>query len=377
MYGLGALSRIYRRFIEQEASLEQESCGLASRLSANASAFMELKDTKAGITKDRLERRFQRIFSKEHFLNSAEIQRFTNYLFEVMTNFGDQDQTVIDIEQFIRACAAGEMMAVDSMIEIFDAHRKKSFLETRFMDKSVRKLMENDDFLRNVSEGSLRKQRKMTAQEQRKTKSFQCAPQKSDSSELLTPQIPGKHAHFGAADSVNSLDTEGVLEQDTLETLVGTQETILQHLSVVDKDLLQLRASIATDTSQRLAVLEEEYFKLKNSNTADIRLPASSSKTLYMGTSPSANSQSDSNHCKLNDSNATDNNMSASSGKVSQTGELPASLQPGKHRCGIPFQAQVCPDTHEIRIEYVEKPCVEGLAVVKHPETNVYGNRTS
>lgn len=152
---LGVLSRIYKRFIRQNVSLERDACGLAARLTAHTSSFMELKDSVHGVSKIRLERRLVRIFRNVHALNMVEIQRFSDWLYSKMNVEGE---AAINVEEYAAACAFGELVSIADLIQIFDADRKKGFLEGLFVDPSVRAIMKSDKHLRGAKGNQLAEQ---------------------------------------------------------------------------------------------------------------------------------------------------------------------------------------------------------------------------
>eukprot|EP00746_Dinoflagellata_sp_MGD_P012039 gnl/MRDRNA2_/MRDRNA2_125499_c0_seq1.p1 gnl/MRDRNA2_/MRDRNA2_125499_c0~~gnl/MRDRNA2_/MRDRNA2_125499_c0_seq1.p1 ORF type:complete len:876 (+),score=178.17 gnl/MRDRNA2_/MRDRNA2_125499_c0_seq1:115-2742(+) len=280
---LGALSRIYKRAIQQEVSVEADACGLAARLTASASGFMELKDSKDGVSRKRLEKRFDRIFQDEEALNTREIKRFSNYVYDRMTQRGE---TSISIQEYARSCAVGEIISVKSLIEIFDADRKKSFLEQVFVDDSLRAIMKSDKTLR--AQKTLRGQdgepgkRKSTEKQQHEQTALESVdiealPGKSldtttpskplvGDGNFTTASLPQSHLETKADDPLAGMDTkdltssklaqeelaeeDGVDEEDLLEIIQGTEMALKEQLKRLEKDHGNLRATVQSQTSQ-------------------------------------------------------------------------------------------------------------------------------
>lgn len=190
---LGSLSVIYEGFIRQNCSLERDACGLAARLTGHTSAFLELKDTKHGITRNRLNKRFQRIFSKETVLNAAEIGRLSDYVFAAMnwdfTGCSGDGTQVIDIEEYTRACGQGELVSIKSFIDIFDADRKKGFLEMLFVDGSLRTILQHDKEFRGEAGNRKSIEIKNAAHEQKRKDSKESPDALADPSGNGVPAI--------------------------------------------------------------------------------------------------------------------------------------------------------------------------------------------
>lgn len=149
LYGLGALSRVYRRVLVQPLKLQTEVTGLAARLISVSESFRSLEDTKQGISKGRMYRRFRQIFKATEELNEREIKRFVQYVYETMC--GDS-QDGVSVEEYSDACSTNEPLTFQNLVSIFDSDRKKGCLEKMFADDSVRALFQNDDMFHGESD---------------------------------------------------------------------------------------------------------------------------------------------------------------------------------------------------------------------------------
>lgn len=142
IFGLGHLSKVYRRVVYQQVKLQRECYGLAARLVSHSSAFKELQDTPGGISESRLHQRFKGIFSHTEALDEAEISRFSKFVYDHMSH-GGKDPAV-DMEEYAMACSTNENLDFEALVGIFDANRKKSCLERFFADGTVRALFQDD-----------------------------------------------------------------------------------------------------------------------------------------------------------------------------------------------------------------------------------------
>jgi hypothetical protein len=139
---LGVVSKVYKGFVYQKASLGREACGMAARLASHTSTFVELKDKEHGISEERLLRRFKRVFSHNHELDDGEIRRLVNWIFKKMAK--DHNDGV-DVQDFSHACTYGEALHFRTLVELFDADREKGFLERTFAGPQMRALYKLED----------------------------------------------------------------------------------------------------------------------------------------------------------------------------------------------------------------------------------------
>jgi len=139
---LGVVSKVYKGFVYQKASLGREACGMAARLVSHTSTFVELKDKVHGISEERLLRRFKRVFSHNSELDDGEIRRFVSWIFRKMAK--DHNDGV-DVQDFSHACTYGEALHFKTLVELFDADRKKGFLERTFAGPQMRALYKLED----------------------------------------------------------------------------------------------------------------------------------------------------------------------------------------------------------------------------------------
>merc|ERR1719281_928028 len=119
---------------------------MAARLVSHTSTFVELKDKPQGISEERLLRRFKRVFSHNSELDDGEIRRLVNWIFHKMAK--DHNDGV-DVQDFSHACTYGEALHFRTLVELFDADRKKGFLERTFAGPTMRRLFKSDSTLHN------------------------------------------------------------------------------------------------------------------------------------------------------------------------------------------------------------------------------------
>merc|ERR1719335_1790945 len=62
----------------------------------------------------------------------------------------NDDDRGIDVQDFSHACAYGETLHLRTLAELFDADRKKSFLERTFAGPTIRKLFKTDKEARAI-----------------------------------------------------------------------------------------------------------------------------------------------------------------------------------------------------------------------------------
>eukprot|EP00746_Dinoflagellata_sp_MGD_P020562 gnl/MRDRNA2_/MRDRNA2_14790_c0_seq1.p1 gnl/MRDRNA2_/MRDRNA2_14790_c0~~gnl/MRDRNA2_/MRDRNA2_14790_c0_seq1.p1 ORF type:complete len:668 (+),score=91.52 gnl/MRDRNA2_/MRDRNA2_14790_c0_seq1:145-2148(+) len=144
-YSLGVVSQVYRGFIFQSGSVGKEACALAARIISHTSTFVELQDTPHGISKEQILRRFKIIFANNPEFGEGEIQRFAHFVFH---RIGKVDKN-IDVEDFSQACSHGEALHFTTMVDLFDADRKKSFLERTFAGPTMRQVFKSDEAARD------------------------------------------------------------------------------------------------------------------------------------------------------------------------------------------------------------------------------------
>jgi hypothetical protein len=138
---LGVVSKVYKGFVYQKIALGKETCGMAARLTSHTSTFVELKDNAHGISEERLLRRFKRIFEHNKEIDDSEIRRLVNFVYSRMAK---HDKDGIDVQDFSQACTHGEALHFKTLVELFDADRKKGFLERTFAGPTIRKLFKSD-----------------------------------------------------------------------------------------------------------------------------------------------------------------------------------------------------------------------------------------
>lgn len=257
---LGALSRIYKRFIRQEASLERDCCGLVARMTSHTSSFMELKDTPLGITKSRLDRRFSRIFRNEEALNEAEIQRFSDFMYNKMV---DQGQSIIDLERFARICSFGELLSMKSLIEIFDADRKKGLFEKLFVDHSVREIMKTDKDLRGEKGDQLSAQK---LQERKTSKEHGGGLDRGNTLQRLPDAVVVNTDKEAALDGQQAgcLDQDEE-EDDLLEMIQKTEAALKKHTLQLEEDHAKLKdehAKHKDDTQEHKSQIDAHASRL-------------------------------------------------------------------------------------------------------------------
>ena len=174
---IGLISEVYRGFLYQQCSLSKECCALAARLCSHTSTFVELKDLEDGISRTRILRRFTRIFKPfEDELDPHEVDRLTSFVFDHIRKQQRLDEKLnaaeaqhgsiesslskspadstkarkqISMEGFGWACSHGEPLKLRTMIKVFDATRRKNWLEKLFSGPDLKKLFITDAAVRN------------------------------------------------------------------------------------------------------------------------------------------------------------------------------------------------------------------------------------
>eukprot|EP00746_Dinoflagellata_sp_MGD_P128220 gnl/MRDRNA2_/MRDRNA2_62631_c0_seq1.p1 gnl/MRDRNA2_/MRDRNA2_62631_c0~~gnl/MRDRNA2_/MRDRNA2_62631_c0_seq1.p1 ORF type:complete len:915 (-),score=165.97 gnl/MRDRNA2_/MRDRNA2_62631_c0_seq1:94-2778(-) len=145
---LGGLSTVYRGFCHQKAQIGAECHSMAARLASYTSTFLELEDVEdpvPGISRERLLHRFTRVFGKASGLTDLQIKRFVHFVFDGMnkSKSGDENDS-LDVEEWLKACAFAEPLGYDSLVQMFDADRKKGFLERFFAPDTLQAILKTD-----------------------------------------------------------------------------------------------------------------------------------------------------------------------------------------------------------------------------------------
>jgi hypothetical protein len=138
---LGVVSKIYRDSIFQGVRVDRTACGIAARLAAHSSTFVELQDHAHGISEEKLFERFKVIFEHNSEIDEAELRRLVRFVFSGMAKDHNDG---IDIQDFSHACTHGEILHFRTLVELFDADRKKGWLEKQFADPAIRNLHSSD-----------------------------------------------------------------------------------------------------------------------------------------------------------------------------------------------------------------------------------------
>eukprot|EP00746_Dinoflagellata_sp_MGD_P045719 gnl/MRDRNA2_/MRDRNA2_212128_c0_seq1.p1 gnl/MRDRNA2_/MRDRNA2_212128_c0~~gnl/MRDRNA2_/MRDRNA2_212128_c0_seq1.p1 ORF type:complete len:691 (-),score=91.16 gnl/MRDRNA2_/MRDRNA2_212128_c0_seq1:37-2109(-) len=161
---LGGLSTLYRGFCYQPASIGRECCSLAVKLACRTSTFLELQDLHTGISRRRLLHRFTQVFKSTEQLTPMQIRRFVHFVFDGLTAMKEDEGLTtmkededpdenewVDIEKWSQASAYSEPLGFDSVVQIFDADRKKGFLERFFAPKALKTILKTDSLVRQIS----------------------------------------------------------------------------------------------------------------------------------------------------------------------------------------------------------------------------------
>lgn len=141
IWGLGHLSKIYRRFSKQRLDLTRECEGAAARLMCYSQIFesIEVEHTmKHGITEEHLSSELQTVFDHKHSkLDEDEIKRFGSFVFTGLANYDGNGETISQ-QDYTRACTMSDVLGVDLLVGLFDFDRKKPFLEDFFIPGDLR-----------------------------------------------------------------------------------------------------------------------------------------------------------------------------------------------------------------------------------------------
>lgn len=138
-FGLGTLSRVYSSAMHQYASMIDSTTGIAGRLLTNSGTFNDLADTKAGVTKDQMLRRFNYILAFEEDLDANEQEKFVDFIYRNVLAVGADERppAACDIGSFCCACASGEALNFEALNKFLDKSRVAGSIEKLFQDPSV------------------------------------------------------------------------------------------------------------------------------------------------------------------------------------------------------------------------------------------------
>jgi len=143
IFCLGQLSAVYGHVIHQELKLADACKGLAARLISHSAAYMDLQDTREGISKGRLLHRFQKILESNTNIDDQEVAKFVDFVFEGMKSMSSKpdkvfnDDPSITMQEYCTACVTNEPLGFNSLVQIFDKDRKVGCFERCFLDRSV------------------------------------------------------------------------------------------------------------------------------------------------------------------------------------------------------------------------------------------------
>eukprot|EP00930_Biecheleria_cincta_P024529 TRINITY_DN17548_c0_g2_i1.p1 TRINITY_DN17548_c0_g2~~TRINITY_DN17548_c0_g2_i1.p1 ORF type:complete len:848 (+),score=197.24 TRINITY_DN17548_c0_g2_i1:270-2546(+) len=138
-FGLGTLSRVYSSAVHQDASMIDSATGIAGRLLTNSGTFNDLADTKAGVTKEQMLRRFNYILAFEEDLDANEQEKFVDFIYRTVLAVGADERPppACDMASFCMACASGEALSFEVLQKFLDRSRSVGMMEKCFQDPSI------------------------------------------------------------------------------------------------------------------------------------------------------------------------------------------------------------------------------------------------
>lgn len=168
MYMLGHMSVLYKRALCEDFNLQLVIAGMAARLMALSASFVQLEDVtkngSEGISVRRMAERMDRVFGKRQELDETERIALVRFCFDqiVHAEWGSQRHEVkhtlkrigqelgivqiptydpsahtIDLDHFSNACSFNDAVAFDSVVSLFDRHRRTTLLEHVFMPRTL------------------------------------------------------------------------------------------------------------------------------------------------------------------------------------------------------------------------------------------------
>eukprot|EP00746_Dinoflagellata_sp_MGD_P018439 gnl/MRDRNA2_/MRDRNA2_14274_c0_seq1.p1 gnl/MRDRNA2_/MRDRNA2_14274_c0~~gnl/MRDRNA2_/MRDRNA2_14274_c0_seq1.p1 ORF type:complete len:620 (+),score=94.74 gnl/MRDRNA2_/MRDRNA2_14274_c0_seq1:158-2017(+) len=241
IHALGSLSEVYKRVLVQPLKIKSEIIGLAARLVSVSESFKSLEDTKEGISKGRLFRRFRSIFKETEELDEGEIRRFTTYVFGTLSGQASGQNAGVSIEEYAEACSSNEPLHFQDLVNVFDADKKKTIMEKIFADDSLRQVFESDKILSDDNED-------LETKGPTKTKtSMDCPP-------VVAPSGIHVDVHARGDESLETtrLRAEMDAKQAKQEKLIATLMSELAELRQTSQFLQQKVSSLEEAEARRL-----------------------------------------------------------------------------------------------------------------------------
>jgi len=144
---LGCISEIYSNVINEKLNVAQAVYGLACRIISHSGAYMDIKDQKTSLTKNRILDCFRAILQDNDDIDEMEMARFVDFVFEGLQTYNQDphaDVNGITIQEFTTACSSNEPLSFASLVKLLDKDRVPGRLENFFMDEEVKKMHSMD-----------------------------------------------------------------------------------------------------------------------------------------------------------------------------------------------------------------------------------------
>mmetsp|Transcript_59701 Transcript_59701/g.192119 ORF Transcript_59701/g.192119 Transcript_59701/m.192119 type:complete len:664 (-) Transcript_59701:57-2048(-) len=140
---LGVLSNIYSRVLHQELKLPEACGGLVARLMSHSSAYMDLKDSVGGVSKQRIRDRFRDYLKDNEAMDDDELSRLVDFVFDGLKSTGHHPtghKDHVSLQEFCEVCSNNEPLTFSTIVKLFDQDRQLSALEGLFLDASIRRV---------------------------------------------------------------------------------------------------------------------------------------------------------------------------------------------------------------------------------------------
>lgn len=154
LWGLGAISKAYRRAAQQTFSIADECGAVAVSLMTQSVPFLDLADVDDCITLERMVERLGSVLRhRASIMDADEVKRLAAFCFKqvaqkscrVLTDEHKSTEDRIDIDAFSVAMSSSAPICFDEVAHLFDRDRKKTCLEKFFTPPSLLHFMYDQD----------------------------------------------------------------------------------------------------------------------------------------------------------------------------------------------------------------------------------------
>jgi hypothetical protein len=136
---LGNLSRVYTHIIHQNMNVIETVTGLAARLIAHSSSFLDMEEDGVMNRKNLLDR-FLGIFRHSEDLDDEEVKKFVDFVYNGMVKEDKgqpaqgENQGGVPLQAYCSACTDNEPLSISMLDDLFDTDRTLRPLEYIFND---------------------------------------------------------------------------------------------------------------------------------------------------------------------------------------------------------------------------------------------------